>query len=226
MAPHLLYSEVGLKPTGYYMKKALLALIVLSFAVTACGKKSFESSQLAEGGGDDNFDDYNDDDVINPPPPNDDDGNVVCPRYDLIIDSTDQSTARRNYRFNFNSEMKQTTAQGEIDIIFQTNRYANCSGEVRNNNIATNLKPLNLTEDLTKQVVINVGRVCALMVPQIQQTIRVIDTATGKVLFDEQKLRQTIGSCEFGYTTAGQNIRNQLIQFANAIADRKAAPCN
>lgn len=208
------------------MKKTLLVLIVLGLAVTACGKKSFESTQLAGDSGDDNFDDYNDDDVINPPPGDDDDDTVVCPRYDLIIVSTDQDSARRNYRFNFNSEMKQTTAQGEIDITFQTNRYANCSGEVINNNVATNLKPLNLTEDLTKQVAINVGRMCAQMVPRQQQTIRVVDTATGKVLFDEQKLRQTIGACEFDYTTTGQNIRNQLIQLAHTIADRKAAPCN
>ncbi len=212
------------------MKKTLLLLVAFGLTVTACGKKSFETTQFAEDGGgdgnlDDNFDDYNDD-VINPPPPNGDDDSVVCPRYDLIVDSTDQTTARRNYRFNFNSEMKQTTAQGEIDITFQANRYASCSGEVANNNIATNIKPLNLTEDLTRQIVINVGRMCALVVPQKQETIRVIDTATGRVLFDEQKLRQTIGTCEFGYTTTGQNIRNQLIQMAHSIADRKAAPCN
>ena len=126
--------------------------------------------------------------------------------------------------------MKKTTTEGEIEITFNqdspTRRYTLCSGTYVNTIVSPNLLPLNVTESLTKEVTINVGRLCSAQMPLQQTTIQVVDAANGKILFDEQKLRQQIGSCEFGYTSAGQAMREQLLQFAHGTVDLKAALCN
>ncbi len=203
------------------MKINWILFVVLIAATTACGKKTFEASNPSTQ--DDHFGD--DDDIIDPVDPTGEE----CPRYDLIVDSTDQNLARRNYRFIYNSEMKKTSTQGEIDVTFHKNsssvRYTQCSGGYTNTSILTGFKPLNATEELTRQLVRNVGQVCTMMVPLQQTTISVVDAANGRVLFNEQKFRQDMG-CEFGYTTTGQNLRAQLIQLAHGVVDSKASVCN
>jgi hypothetical protein len=203
------------------MKINWILFVVLISATTACGKKTFEASNPSTQ--DDHFGD--DDDIIDPIDPTGEE----CPRYDLVVDSTDENSARRNYRFIYNSEMKKTATQGEIDVTFHKNspsvRYTLCSGGYTNTSIATGLKPLNATEELTKQLVRHVGQVCAMVMPLQQTTISVVDSANGKVLFNEQKFRQDMG-CEFGYTAAGQSLRAQLIQFSHGVVDAKASSCN
>lgn len=203
------------------MKTNWMILVLLLVAATACAKKTFEA-QSNPYSQDDQFGD--DDDIVDPIDPNGEE----CPRYDLIVDSTDQQNARRNYRFIYNSEMKKTSTQGEIGITFHKNsssvNYTLCSGEYKNTTVLTNFKPLNATEDLTKQLVRNVGQVCTMVMPSQQTTISVVDAANGKVLFNEQKFRQDMG-CEFGYTAIGQQLRAQLIQFAHGVVDLKASLC-
>ncbi|MBY0385037.1 hypothetical protein K2X05_07750 [bacterium] len=192
-------------------------LIIALFGATACGKKSFETAQPSV---------EEPPVIIDPIGPN----GEVCPRYDLIVVATDQRQAHRNYKFIYNSEMKKTATEGEIEITFNqdssTRRYTLCSGDYVNTVVSPSLKPLNVTESLTKEVTINVGRICSMQLPLQQTTIQVVDAANGKILFDEQKLRQQIGSCEFGYTSAGQAMRDQLVQFAHGAVDLKAALCN
>ena len=206
------------------IKLKILILCVVGFGFTACANKSFETTSPS----------VSEDDIFEPPTPIDDDDDiivdpVVCPRYDLIVDSVDQETAYRNFRFNFNSEMKMTTTQGEIDVVFQQDsssvRYTRCSGSFLNTTIMSGLKPLDITQELTKQILISHGKVCATVMPVRYSTIRVIDSATGRNLFDEQILRQQNGACEFGYSTTGQDLRRQLIDFSRAVVDAKAAAC-
>jgi hypothetical protein len=214
---------------GVYMtlklKLKILILCAVGCGLSACANKSFETASPS----------VNDDDIFRPPTPIDDDDDiivnpVVCPRYDLIVDSVDQQTAHRNFRFNFNSEMKMTATQGEIDVVFQRDsssvRYTRCSGSFLNTAIMPGLKPLDITQELTKQILISHGKVCATVMPVRYSTIRVIDSATGRNLFDEEIFRQQNGVCEFGYTTEGQELRRQLIDFSRAIVDVKAAACN
>lgn len=199
------------------MKTLKSLLIIALFGVTACGKKSFETAGAIPS---------EDPPIVDPVDPTGEE----CPRYDLIVVSTDQRQAHRNYRFIYNSEMKKTATEGEIDITFNqdssTRRYTLCSGDYVNTIVSPSLKPLNVTESLTKEVTINVGRLCSMQMPLQQTTIQVVDAATGKMLFDEQKLRQQIGSCEFGYTSSGQAMREQLVQFSHGTVDLKAAVCN
>ena len=61
---------------------------------------------------------------------------------------------------------------------------------------------------------------------QKQQTIKVIDSANGNILFDEEELRANVGACAFGYTAEGEALRQQIIQFAHGVVDQKAASCN
>ncbi len=206
------------------LKLKILILCVVGCGFTACANKSFESASPS----------VTDEDIFDPPTPTDDDiivisDPVACPRYDLIVDSVDQQTAYRNFRFNFNSEMKMTAAQGDIDIVFQLDspsiKYTRCSGAFNNTSVMTGLKPLDITQELTKQILISHGKVCATPAVVRYSTIRVIDSATGRTLFDEQVFRQQNGACEFGYSTSGQELRRQLIDFSRAIVDIKAASC-
>ena len=200
-----------------------LTLCLLGFGLTACAAKSFETTSPS----------VTDDDIFEPPVTDDDDdiivdpNPVVCPRYDLVVDSVDQQTAHRNFHFNFNSEMKMNSTEGEIDVVFQQDsssiRYTRCSGEFTNTAVMPTLKPLDITQELTKKILISNGRICAM--PRSYSTIRVIDTATGRTLFDEQVFRQQNGACEFGYTAEGQELRRQLIVFSQTIVDIKAAAC-
>jgi hypothetical protein len=191
---------------------ASIALIV------SCGPKSFESLQRSQD--DDRF---GEEDVII-------DTEIQCPRYDLIVDSTDQTRASRNYHFVYNSEMKLNATQGEIEVIFNQNsnavNYTQCSGAANNTSVMTSLKPLDVTEALSKEVAVYVDRVCTMMVPQQSESIKVVDVATNKVLFDEAKIKASIGGCEFGYTAEGQILRAQIIQFSHGVVDQKAAVCN
>jgi hypothetical protein len=202
----------------------ILILFGLGCGFTACANKSFETASPI----------VSDDDIFQPPTPTDDDDDiivnpVVCPRYDLIVDSVDQQTAHRNFRFNFNSEMKMTATQGDIDVVFRQDsssvRYTRCSGSFFNTAIMPGLKPLDITQELTKQILISHGKVCATVMPVRYSTIRVIDSTTGRNLFDEEILRQQNGACEFGYSTSGQDLRRQLIEFSRAVVDVKAAAC-
>lgn len=207
----------------YTLKIKILTLCLLALSLGACANKSFETASPS----------VTDDDIFIPPTTTDDDDDVitpppvVCPRYDLVVDSVDLQTPYRNFQFVFNSEMKMTSTQGEIDVIFHQNsssiQYTRCSGEFTNTAIMPSLKPLDVTQELTKQIVISHGRVCAA--PRHYSTIKVIDSANGRVLFDEQVFRQQNGACEFGYTTEGQQLRRQLVDFSQAIADIKAAAC-
>ncbi len=213
------------------MKMKLLVICLIGFGLNGCANKSFEAASPSVG----------DEDIFQPPPIGDDDDVIdddlivdpdplVCPRYDLIVDSVDQQSAHRNYRFVYNSEMKMTSTQGDIDVTFQQNssstNYTQCSGSFTNTAISTGLKPLDITQELTKQILISHGKVCATVMPVRSSTIRVIDSATGRTLFDEQVFRQQNGACEFGYTLEGQDLRRQLIEFSRAIVDIKAASCN
>lgn len=208
------------------LKLKILLLCAIGFGFTACANKSFETASPS----------VSDDDIFQPPTPTDDDDDIiidpeplVCPRYDLIVDSVDQQTAHRNFRFNFNSEMKMNATQGEIDVVFQQDsssiRYTQCSGGFTNTAIMPGLKPLDITQELTKQILISHGKLCNTPAIVRYSTIRVIDSATGRTLFDEQVFRQQNGACEFGYSTSGQELRRQLIDFSRAIVDVKAAAC-
>ncbi len=208
------------------LKLKILILCAVGCGFTACANKSFETASPS----------VTEEDIFDPPVPTDDDDDIIvnpdpiiCPRYDLIVDSVDQQTAHRNFRFNFNSEMKMNATQGDIDVVFQQDsssvRYTRCSGSFLNTAIMPALKPLDITQELTKQILISHGKVCATVMPVRYSTIRVIDSVTGRTLFDEQIFRQQNGACEFGYSTSGQELRRQLIDFSRAIVDVKAAAC-
>jgi hypothetical protein len=205
---------------GGLMKMLTVLIVAISIGLVGCGSKSFESLQRSQD--DDQFGDNGGDDIINDV--------IQCPRYQLVVDSVDQTQASRNYRFLFNSEMKMSAAQGETEIIFNQNsstvNYTQCSGFLNNLSVMTSLKPLDVTEALSKQVAIHVDRVCTMMIPSRYESIKVIDVATGKNLFDEAKIKATIGGCEFDYTPEGQVLRSQIIQLSHGAADQKATGCN
>lgn len=206
---------------GDFMKTPLLLLIFLSAIFMGCGKKTFESN-LSDSQTPIPVDPGI---VIDPPV----DGNE-CPRYDLVVDSSHQSVAHRNYRFVFNSEMKKTSTQGVINVHYlqdsSTVHFTRCSGNYQNTMVMVSLKPLDVTEELTRQMVIDHNQSCPAVAPQQLETIRVLDGVTGRVLFDEQTFRQSAGACQFGYTALGRQLRSQLIQLATGVVDLKAAACH
>ncbi len=209
------------------MKNLFFILLSLGLLVSGCAEKSYNSFSPISSE-DDNFGD--DDDVIVDPDDDDDDGVVVCPRYDLVVISSDTITASRNYKFVFNSEMKQTTTQGKIDVTFNkdssTVHYIQCSGAVTNTTVLPSFKPLDATEDITKQIAIYPGRSCTTQIAQKQETIRVIDSANGEILFDEEEFRAKVGACAFGYTADGEVLREQILQFARGVVDNAASSCH
>ena len=212
------------------MKIVILFLISLGLLASGCAKTRFSALSEKASQDDDYFGDDDDDVIVDPPGDDDDDETVVCPRYDLVVVATDSSRASRNYRFVFNSEMKQTATQGDIEITFQKNSssvpYTMCSGEFINTSIMPSFKPLDATEEITKQIVIYPGRSCTTQYPEKQETILVVDAANSRVLFDENKFRNDLGACAFGYTATGESLRQQIIQFAQSAVDAKAARCN
>lgn len=192
--------------------KALL-LILLSLALVNCSNKKFTSDLVAS----------NDDDVIVDDHDDDTGDDVICPRYDLIIDSKGADNKRHNYTFTFNAEMTFKSTQGDIAISFKNNKYSSCSGNYTNNAIQSSLVPLQATEDLTGTVMIVHGQTCPT--PGREINIKVVDAATGDVLFNENQQRNMHG-CEFSYTPNGQILRQNLISLADAVADAKGAACN
>jgi hypothetical protein len=211
------------------------SLLILLLALTAinCSKVKFTNDQIDQieevidqgidlGG--ENVDDEDDDGIDD-----DVDDEVICPRYDLVVKSTHENTKKLNYLFTFNGETKHNSTEGEIDVIFLKDgakKFTQCSGSYTNTTMNPNLKPLKAVEGLTSEIVINHGVSCLAVVPERTTRIQVIDNATNKILWDEQELIDFVGSCEFGYTEEGMELRNKILGLADGVVNAMAATCN
>ncbi len=200
--------------------KALL-LILLSLILVNCGNKKFTANQAQKTSDqipkdDDQQDDDDNDDQ-------DDDDDLICPRYDLIIKSTHTSNKKLNFTYTFNAEMTHKSTKGKHKINFAKAQYNTCSGNYTNTTILTSLVPLQVTEDLTDEVVITDGAACVSSARET--TFKVLDAATNEVLFNEKDLKDELG-CEFGYSAAGKNLRKKLIDLADGVANAKGTACD
>lgn len=211
---------------GFGGNMRTLLLIVLSMSAVGCGKVNFDNDKLEEikdiidngidlGGGDD--DDDSDDDLY-------------CPRYDLVVKSTHASNKKLNYKFTFNAEVKQKSTEGEIKIKFLQNsnsvNYTQCSGKYSNTSILPNLKPLQAVEALTAEIEITHGISCPTVMPERTTYLEVIDSATNTVVWDEKELIDYIGSCEFGYSDVGVDLRDKIMKLSDGVAKEMADACN
>lgn len=202
-----------------------LLLVLLSLSVINCGKVKFTNDQiqdiLDEHGID--LDDGGDDD-------GDDNDDLICPRYDLVVKSSHTSNKKLNYKFTFNAEVKQTSTEGDIKVKFlqdsNTVNYTQCSGKYTNTTVVPNLKPLQAVEDLTAEIVINHGMSCPTVVPERTTYLEVIDSATNTVVWDEKEIIDTIGACEFGYTTEGNALREKIMKLSDGVTKIMADACN
>lgn len=206
--------------------RTLLLLLLTVFAV-GCGKVKFDNDKIKEiidqgidlGGGDDNDDD-------------DDNGDddLYCPRYDLVVKSTHLNNKKMNYKFTFNGEVQQKSTEGDIKVRFLQDsasvRYTQCSGSFTNTSITPNLKPLQAVEDLTAEIEITHGVSCPTVVPERTTYIQVIDSATNSVMWDEKELIDYIGSCEFGYSSAGMDLRDKIMKLSDGVVKAMADSCN
>lgn len=204
---------------GGYMK--LLILVISALLAIHCSNKNFDTAQLnstTENPVDEPLDLEDEDEV---------EEGEVCPRYDLIVKSTDKRIKRLNFKFTFNAEVKQNTTQGKSHVLFlqdDTTKYTQCSSEYTNTAFSVNLKPLKAVEALTAEVVLNHGRLCNM--PLRTTVLQVVDSATSKVLWDEQDIIDQIGACEFGYTDEGNVLREQIISFTDQVVNTLADACN
>lgn len=177
---------------------------------------------------DDKDDDDKDDDVADDDSDDDTDDGLICPRYDLVVKSSHANNKKLNFKFNYNGEIKNTSVQGKINVLFLKDgvkKFTQCSGEYTNTTISKAMLPLRVVEKLTSQVVITHGITCAAMIPERLTSLQVIDTATGGVLWDEKKLRDELGACEFGYTEEGTALREKILGLADGVVDQMAAAC-
>jgi hypothetical protein len=212
----------------------LLVILLLAFVTVNCSKVKFSSDQVDEiidiinDDGDQNTDD--DDTVVDDDQDDHDHDDEVCPRYDIVIISKHQNINKLNYKFTFNAEMDQKSTEGDIKVKFNKDDGAvhltQCSGSFVNTMYRKNMKPLNVIENLTGEIVINHGMSCPTVMPVRSTIFKVIDAATGEALYDEQKLINEIGSCEFGYTEAGNDMRNKVLNLADDVVSDMASACN
>lgn len=207
-------------------------LLVVLFAITSinCSKVKFNNDQLQEiqdlvdqGINLDDGDNDDEGDV------DEDDGDLICPRYDLVVKSSHDDNSKLNYKFNYNGELKHTSIQGNIDVLFLKDgvkKFTQCSGAFINTNILKTLEPLKVAEKLTGEIAINHGMSCVAMLPVRTTHLQVVDSASGKILWDEKSIIQQIGACEFGYTEEGIELRSQLIDLADKVVNKMASDCN
>jgi len=190
-----------------------IVIVLLSLVIVNCGKKNFSANVQ------DSVDNtFHHDDTVNNTDPN------ACPRYDMVITSTDSAHKSLNYTYTFNGQMTDTSILGTHKITFGDAKYSSCSGSYTNSTISASLDPLQVTEDMTSYILITHGAVCASNTRSTN--IQVFDSATNSKLFDENDLRAGGDPCEFGYTDDGQAMRDQLLQLADGVAGAKGAACN
>lgn len=221
-----------------------LVLLIFAFISLNCSRAHFTGQQtkalldlvestedMTDSMTEDNDDDGSDDVVTEDSTTDssdDADDELYCPRYDLVVKSSDSNTPRLNYKFTFNGEVRQLSTQGNIHVQFLkdgTNKYTQCSRNFSNTAFSTNLKPLKALELLTGEITITHDRVCTLQLPLRSTTLQVIDAANGNVLWDEQNIKTSIGFCEFGYSSEGQLLRSQIVDLADQISQNIADAC-
>lgn len=152
-----------------------------------------------------------------------------CPRYELIIDSEDSSSARENYTFKYNAEMEQKTGAGVIELHFEADTPSkpliSCSGSYTNTLYGLSFSPLEVAEELVSEAIFYHGPGCTSPPLGARRAyFRVKDVATNTVLFDDRYYKDIYG-CNYRYTTQGEQLFDMLLDLSDNVANDIYSSC-